>query len=146
LQTNSEALQLEQRDEQWHALDEQGHSLANAAVAVICSAADSRRFSQSRHLPLMPIRGQITHLPATAQSHLLKTVLCAEGYISPARHGEHHLGASFRFDRLDNQPSTEENIENLQLLDKLSPALTDALQPNTHDTTTLTASASLISL
>ncbi|WP_193072929.1 bifunctional tRNA (5-methylaminomethyl-2-thiouridine)(34)-methyltransferase MnmD/FAD-dependent 5-carboxymethylaminomethyl-2-thiouridine(34) oxidoreductase MnmC [Pseudomonas sp. FME51] len=143
LQTNREALQLEQRDDQWHALDDQGQSLANAAVAVICSAADSRRFHQSNHLPLKSIRGQITHLPATAQSQQLQTVLCAEGYISPARDGEHHLGASFRFDRLDNQPSAEENIENLQLLNKLSPALNDALQPNIHDPAALAARASL---
>ena len=28
-------------------------------------------------------------------------MLCAEGYVSPARGDEHHVGASFRFDRID---------------------------------------------
>ena len=143
LLTNNEALQLQQRDQHWHALDAQGHSIANATVAVICSAADSRRFHQSSHLPLKAIRGQITELPATAPSRQLRTVLCAEGYISPARQDRHHLGASFRFDRLDSEPSAEENLGNLALLDKLSPALAEALQPQRQDPATLTARAAL---
>ena len=141
---HSEALQLEQRqDRQWHALDDQQQSLANASVAVICSANDSRRFSQTSDAPLKPIRGQVTQLPATRQSGQLRTVLCAEGYISPARQGEHHVGASFRFDRLDNQPSAEENLSNLQLLNKLSPQLADMLQPEDQDPARLPARAAL---
>ena len=142
LLTNSDVLQLEQRDRHWHALDAQGQSIASAAVAVICSAADSRRFEQSSRLPLKAIRGQITELPATERSRQLRTVLCAEGYISPARHDRHHLGASFRFDRLDTQPSTEENLSNLALLDSLSPALAEALRPQ-QDPATLAARAAL---
>lgn len=129
LLTNSDALQLQRRDQHWHALDARDQAIASASVAVICSAADSQRFEQSSQLPLKAIRGQITELPATAHSRQLRTVLCAEGYISPARHDRHHLGASFRFDRLDTEPSAEENLSNLALLDKLSPALAEALQP-----------------
>ena len=141
---HSEALQLEQRhDRQWHALDNQQQSLAHASVAVICSANDSRRFSQTRGVPLKPIRGQVTQLPATRQSEQLRAVLCAEGYISPARRGEHHIGASFRFDRLDNEPSAEENRSNLQLLNKLSPQLAGMLQPEEQDPANLPARAAL---
>ena len=143
LLTHCEALQLEQRDGRWHALDDEGASLASATVAVICSANDSRRFQQTDHMPLKPIRGQVTQLPATAQSARLRTVLCAEGYISPARQGEHHVGASFRFDRLDNQPSSEENISNLALLDKLSAELAQALQTPVQEPERLPARAAL---
>ncbi|XLM22684.1 hypothetical protein MKD33_09190, partial [Chromobacterium piscinae] len=31
----------------------------------------------------------------------LRTVLCGEGYISPARGGRHCLGATFKFDTDD---------------------------------------------
>ncbi|WP_150303487.1 bifunctional tRNA (5-methylaminomethyl-2-thiouridine)(34)-methyltransferase MnmD/FAD-dependent 5-carboxymethylaminomethyl-2-thiouridine(34) oxidoreductase MnmC [Pseudomonas saliphila] len=123
LLTCSEALQLVRHEESWQALTETGEILAQAEVAVICAAADSQRFSPSAHLPLKRIRGQITHLPATEQSRTLSTVLCSEGYVSPARQDEHHLGASFRFDRLDTEPSAEENQSNLALLQSLSPAL-----------------------
>ncbi|WP_285258903.1 bifunctional tRNA (5-methylaminomethyl-2-thiouridine)(34)-methyltransferase MnmD/FAD-dependent 5-carboxymethylaminomethyl-2-thiouridine(34) oxidoreductase MnmC [Halopseudomonas bauzanensis] len=134
---------LEREGEQWQALDTEGQCLASASITVICSAADSRHFQQSSHLPLKSIRGQITHLPATEASLGLKTVLCAEGYISPARRGEHHLGASFRFDRLDTKPSTEENLSNLEILTSLSPALSTVLQPEHHDPAELTARAAL---
>src|SRR5690606_326233 len=83
------------------------------------------------------------HLPATDASLGLKTVLCAEGYISPARQGEHHLGASFRFDRLDTEPSPEENLSNLEILTSLSPALSAALRPEQYDPAQLTARAAL---
>ena len=143
LLTHSEALQLERRSGLWHALDGQQQSLASAAAAVICCANDSHRFSQTAELPLKPIRGQVTQLAATADSQQLRTVLCAEGYISPARQGEHHVGASFRFDRLDNQPSEEENQSNLQLLDRLSAQLADRLQTSQQDAASLPARAAL---
>lgn len=138
-----EALQLEHRHGTWDALGDQQQTLASAAVAVICSANDSRRFTQTSAMPLKPIRGQVTQLPANADSHALRTVLCAEGYISPARQGEHHVGASFRFDRLDSEPSIEENLSNLQLLDKLSAQLAAALQSGQLDPAELPARAAL---
>lgn len=143
LLTHSAALELRQQGNQWQILDEHQQSLAQADITVLCCAAETRRFAQSSHLPLKSIRGQITRLPATAASQQLKTVLCAEGYISPARHAEHHLGASFRFDRLDNQPSGEENLSNLALLEHLSPALGAALEVPTLKPASLPARAAL---
>ena len=122
------AISLQQTSQGWQVLDQHNHCLAAAPQVVLCTAADTRQFSQTRHLPLKAIRGQITHLPASQQSEKLRTVLCADGYISPARFGEHHLGASFRFDRLDCTPSPEENLNNLDLLDTLTPSLS-ALWP-----------------
>lgn len=142
LRTCHEALRLQQARE-WTAFDSSEKVIASAAVAIICSAADSLRFSQSAHLPLKAIRGQITHLPATDASRALRTVLCAEGYVSPARHGEHHVGASFRFDRLDCEPSAEENDSNLALLDALSPELAQALRIADLDAEQLKARAAL---
>src|SRR5690606_34220266 len=143
LLTHSEALTLERRGERWHALADDQQSLASAAVAVICSANDSRRFAQTAGMPLKPIRGQVSQLAATAASSALRTVLCAEGYISPARGGEHHVGASFRFDRLDSEPSVEENRSNLELLDKLSAQLAAALHSGQQDLAELPARAAL---
>lgn len=123
-----EALRLVYRDAQWHAVDAHGERIAAAAIAVICSAGDSQHFAQTAHLPLKTIRGQITRLRATAQSQALRSVLCGEGYVSPARGAEHFVGASFRFDRKDTEPSEEENAGNLELLASLSPDLDCALR------------------
>ena len=123
VRTTTAVADLRHDGSQWQLLNEQGDCLAASGTVIICGAHETARFSQTRHLSLKPIRGQITHLPADAHSSRLKTVLCADGYVSPARQGEHHLGASFRFDRLDLTPSEEENRHNLQLLQSLSPEL-----------------------
>lgn len=128
LLTGRDCRQLQYQDGLWQALDADGVLIHHAEVAVISAASDSLRLPQSAHLPLKPIRGQITHLPATAESRGLRTVLCGEGYISPARLDEHNAGASFRFDRFDSTPSTEENQGNLDMLRGLSPDLQQLLQ------------------
>lgn len=125
---HQEALGLRYRDALWHATDAQERDICKAPVVVICSAGDSRRFDQTAHLPLKTIRGQITHLVATRQSQALRSVLCGEGYVSPAREGEHFVGASFRFDRSDTEPSEEENASNLALLANLSSELDQAIR------------------
>ncbi|SDS63890.1 tRNA 5-methylaminomethyl-2-thiouridine biosynthesis bifunctional protein [Halopseudomonas xinjiangensis] len=134
-----------QRDSgrRWTAFDSAGDTLASAAVAVVCAAADSLRFAQTAHLPLKAIRGQITHLPATETSQKLRTVLCAEGYVSPARGGEHHVGASFRFDRIDCEPSVEESRDNLNLLPSLSADFAEAVTAQSLDPAQLKARAAL---
>lgn len=124
----AEAFDLQYREALWHAEDAEGNSICIAPTAIICTAGDSRRFAQTAHLPLKTIRGQITRLPATSQSQALRSVLCGEGYVSPARSGEHFVGASFRFDRSDTDPSEEENTSNLTLLASLSPELDAALR------------------
>lgn len=143
LQSHHEVFTLERDDATWCARDDQGVVISRATIAVICSAADSLQLAPTAHLPLKAIRGQITHIPATENSRKLRTVLCAEGYISPARHGEHHLGASFRFDRLDSEPSAEENQSNIALLASLAPSLTDALDTQSLDIARLKARAAL---
>ncbi|KUM41485.1 bifunctional tRNA (5-methylaminomethyl-2-thiouridine)(34)-methyltransferase MnmD/FAD-dependent 5-carboxymethylaminomethyl-2-thiouridine(34) oxidoreductase MnmC [Pseudomonas sp. EpS/L25] len=92
-----------------------------ADVVVVASAAQAR--SLLPELPLKAIRGQLSTLPATPRSQELATVVCGEGYLAPARHGEHCLGASFVFDRDDTEPSQAEHASNLQLLAELSPEL-----------------------
>lgn len=143
LLANHEALRLQRRAGRWQILDQHDALIAEGNVTVLCTAADTRRMAQATHLPLKAIRGQITHLPATPASRSLSTVLCAEGYVSPARAGEHHVGASFRFDRLDNQPSEEENLSNLGLLAGLSPEFAQALGADRLSPADLPARAAL---
>ena len=55
----------------WQALDETGGVIAKAPVMVIACGFDSSKFSQTNHLPLKKIRGQITAVPATNKSRTL---------------------------------------------------------------------------
>ncbi len=121
-----EVLELRKVDDHWQAWDGE-RLLADAAVVVLAGAAEVKRFAASAELPLKRIRGQITRLPQTAASQALATVVCAEGYVAPARLGEHTLGASFDFKSDDLAPSAAEHAGNLTLLEEISPDLAQRL-------------------
>lgn len=122
LLSHCQALQLRKVDDQWQALDGE-RLLASAPVVVLAGAAEIKRFAQSAELPLKRIRGQITRLAETADSQALATVVCAEGYVAPARLGEHTLGASFDFNSDDLTPTTAEHVGNLAMLEEISTDL-----------------------
>ncbi|WP_426136751.1 bifunctional tRNA (5-methylaminomethyl-2-thiouridine)(34)-methyltransferase MnmD/FAD-dependent 5-carboxymethylaminomethyl-2-thiouridine(34) oxidoreductase MnmC [Pseudomonas sp. PWP3-1b2] len=118
-----DVLDLRRLDGQWQAWDGE-HLLASAPVVVLAGAADIQRFAD---LPLKRIRGQITRLAQTAQSQALATVVCAEGYVAPARLGEHTLGASFDFKNQDLTPTATEHAGNLEMLREISTDLAHRL-------------------
>ncbi|MCF5053594.1 bifunctional tRNA (5-methylaminomethyl-2-thiouridine)(34)-methyltransferase MnmD/FAD-dependent 5-carboxymethylaminomethyl-2-thiouridine(34) oxidoreductase MnmC [Pseudomonas syringae] len=121
-----EVLDLRKADGEWQAWD--GDSLlASAPVVVLAGAAEVKRFAPSAELPLKRIRGQITRLPQTEASQALATVVCAEGYMAPARLGEHTLGASFDFKNDDLTPTAAEHAGNLAMLQEISPDLAQRL-------------------
>ncbi|MDH0896830.1 MULTISPECIES: bifunctional tRNA (5-methylaminomethyl-2-thiouridine)(34)-methyltransferase MnmD/FAD-dependent 5-carboxymethylaminomethyl-2-thiouridine(34) oxidoreductase MnmC [unclassified Pseudomonas] len=129
LLTHSEALGLRRVDGQWQALDGE-RVLAEAPVVVLAGAAEVQRFVE---LPLKRIRGQISRLPQTAASAALGCVLCAEGYVAPARGGEHTLGASFDFHSQDTAPTAAEHTGNLDLLREISTDLAERLHADRLD-------------
>ncbi len=121
-----EVLDLRKVDGHWQAWDGD-RLLASAPVVVLAGAAEVKRFAAGAELPLKRIRGQITRLPQTAASQALATVVCAEGYVAPARLGEHTLGASFDFNNDDLTPTAAEHAGNLELLQEISPDLAQRL-------------------
>lgn len=116
------AVELRHVDNQWQALDG-NRLLASARVVVLAGAADIKHFPASSELPLKRIRGQITRLAQTPASEALATVVCAEGYVAPARLGEHTLGASFDFNSDDLTPTAAEHAGNLEMLRDISEDL-----------------------
>jgi tRNA 5-methylaminomethyl-2-thiouridine biosynthesis bifunctional protein len=119
LKLHQNAVELRRESGQWQAWD--GDVLLDSAeVVILAGAADIKQFAPSAHLPLKRIRGQITRLLHTATSKTLSTVVCAEGYVAPARLGEHTLGASFDFTNEDLSTTTADHLGNLQLLQEIS--------------------------
>ncbi|MCY1266076.1 tRNA 5-methylaminomethyl-2-thiouridine biosynthesis bifunctional protein MnmC [compost metagenome] len=127
LLTHHDALELRKVEGRWQAWDGE-RLLASAPVVVLAGAAEIQRFPESAELPLKRIRGQITRLAQTPQSQALSTVVCAEGYVAPARLGEHTLGASFDFKSDDLTPTTAEHLGNLAMLEEISHDLVERLQ------------------
>ncbi|AZF01063.1 tRNA (5-methylaminomethyl-2-thiouridylate)-methyltransferase [Pseudomonas orientalis] len=125
--THREVLELDRVDDQWCARDGD-RVLASASVVVLAGAAEIKRFAPSADLPLKRIRGQITRLAQTPASQALATVVCAEGYVAPARLGEHTLGASFDFNNQDLTPTSAEHAGNLEMLREISEDLLQRLE------------------
>jgi tRNA 5-methylaminomethyl-2-thiouridine biosynthesis bifunctional protein len=137
-----EALEIARAGAQWTVRN--GRSIVAAApVVVIAGGVDSAGFPQTRHLPLRTIRGQITLVPETAASAALRTVLCGEGYVAPARGGVHSLGATHKFHDRETDVRASEHAENLERLGRLAPALHAALGADRLDPVTLAGLAGL---
>ncbi|MEG0858053.1 MAG: bifunctional tRNA (5-methylaminomethyl-2-thiouridine)(34)-methyltransferase MnmD/FAD-dependent 5-carboxymethylaminomethyl-2-thiouridine(34) oxidoreductase MnmC [Pseudomonas sp.] len=136
LLTHHQVLQLRKVDGLWQAWESEKF-LASAPLVVLATAAEIQRFEPCAALPLKRIRGQVTRLPATAQSQVLNTVVCADGYVAPSRRGEHTLGASFDFHSTDLTPTTGEHIGNLRLLEEISSDLAERLDTRQIDPHTL---------
>lgn len=62
---------------------------------VLANGANITDFEQTRKLQLTPFRGQVSHIPTTPTLNKLSTVLCCDGYFTPANSGEHSMGASY---------------------------------------------------
>ncbi len=137
-----EALALQKTASGWQVADAHGE-IAAAPVVVLANANDCRRFAQTTHLPLEPVRGQVTLLPASAASQTLKTVVCTEGYVSPARNGLHCMGATFSPEETALELRPADHAHNLATLKQLSPALYQALGAEHADPAQLQGRAAL---
>jgi tRNA 5-methylaminomethyl-2-thiouridine biosynthesis bifunctional protein len=142
LLTETQALSLRRGDHGWQVWNDK-ECLAQAPVVVLCAANDCRKFAQSTYLPLLPVRGQTTEVPATTASQNLQTVVCADGYISPALDGTHCLGATFVPEDTGLDLRRADHTSNLSMLKTLSPALHRAVNAETLDPAQLTGRAAL---
>jgi len=117
-----EAIRIEKCHDVWQVLDENG-PIDEAPVLIIAGANQSVRFSQTAHLPLQPVRGQITVMPASEASRRLRSVICTDGYVSPAIDGWHCMGATFTPDDSALDIRAGDHAANLAMLQRISPEL-----------------------
>lgn len=72
-------------------------------------------------LPLYPVRGQVSHVPTTTGLSQLKTVLCYDGYLTPAHNGAHCIGASYGRNQTDLAYRADEQEQNRARLQACLP-------------------------
>ena len=103
----------------WRAVDASGNVIAEAPVAILANGHLARRFAVSSALPLRPVRGQITCIPAEP-GRAIKAVVAREGYVTPATSfGVHVVGATYEegsTDELAREADHRANLERLNLL------------------------------
>ncbi len=125
----TEALRFERDGEgRWAVAGARG-DIVVADLLVLANAADALGFAATAGMPLDVIRGQVTSLPATLLSTSLRMVLSGEGYVTPVRGGRHSLGATFGLRDADTSIRTADTVANLAMLERLAPALAQALGP-----------------
>ena len=93
---------------------------------IVCSAYETTLLKGLAKLDLKPIRGQTSWCSAE-QAPNLKTVVCGEGYISPALNGEYCFGASFKVNDTSQDLKQDEHQHNLDLLQRALPKLFEAV-------------------
>ena len=125
--TMSTALELKRHEDMWQVWSRDG-MLAQASVVILAGANDTPQFSQSAHLPLQPVRGQITCVPATERSTHLHTIVCTDGYVSPVVKDLHCLGATFSDNDTGLDIRINDNEANLAMLAELSTELHEQLK------------------
>lgn len=106
---------LTQTDNGW-TLSTANGELCHQSV-IIANGHQADNFDQTAPIPVYPVRGQVSHVPTSADLRALNTVLCFEGYLTPANQaGEHCLGASYARNNADLEFQSADQVENQQRL------------------------------
>lgn len=119
---STQALNIQRQGDEWQVVGTDG-LLETAPILVIAAATDSANFGLTAHLPLQNVRGQITLLPATVTELPLHTIVCSDGYISPAVQGRHCLGATFDAEDADTNVKAQDHASNLAMLARTLPVM-----------------------
>ncbi len=121
LHTQREVADLVRGTHGWRAIDATGQTIAEAPVAILANGHLARRFKVSAALPLRPVRGQITCIPAEPGREV-KVVVSREGYVTPATSfGVHVVGATYEEGSTDDVAREEDHLANLERLKLLLP-------------------------
>ena len=130
----TEVAALRQSAEGWQAIDGGGKLLAGAPHVILANALAANRLLP-RPLPLTPIRGQISYLPAHLCAGLasLRQVVCRSGYITPPGAGTVCIGASFDSDDTDMAMRVADHAGNLRRLEELLPGAAEGFDATRLD-------------
>ncbi|EAW31599.1 hypothetical protein GP2143_08614 [marine gamma proteobacterium HTCC2143] len=120
---HTEVLDIELSGSKWQLSGAANQSVASADAIIIANGRDAVQFQQTAHLPVKTIRGQVTLLNSSYTHSDLNTIICHEGYITPASNGRHSLGATFDNGDTDLSLRTFDHQRNLTSLEGAVPKL-----------------------
>ena len=123
---STEIAQMQRTDHGWRLLDSTGESVAEAPLVILATGA-ATPLAPAGSLPIKPVRGQVSHLPAGSIPQLAHAA-CHEGYLTPALNGLHCLGASY-VKQSNAELRTSEHAENLRRLAGMLPGAEAAFDP-----------------
>lgn len=96
-------------------------------AVIICNAAEANTLLPDSGMWLNPVRGQMGMIAAQPSMNSLKTILCGDGYLTPEHQGQHAMGATFAPGDNDTGIREEDNLDNLEMVSRLSADFNQAL-------------------
>ncbi len=117
---NAAATHIAEEDGGWRVESRDGRQW-RAPNLVVAAGHQLPALLPFAELPLYPVRGQVSHVPTTAGLSQLKTVLCYDGYLTPAHNGAHCIGASYGRNQTDLAYRTDEQEQNRARLQACVP-------------------------
>ncbi len=126
-------LSVNRTDAGWQLLDAGNRLQAEALLLVVACGATSAELVDADWLQLQAIRGQTSQVASRGALAALKTVICHEGYLPPARGGEHCLGATFDIGDTDAAVRPADHRTNLAQLARALPGLAAELPEQVDD-------------
>ncbi|WP_415883460.1 bifunctional tRNA (5-methylaminomethyl-2-thiouridine)(34)-methyltransferase MnmD/FAD-dependent 5-carboxymethylaminomethyl-2-thiouridine(34) oxidoreductase MnmC [Neptuniibacter sp. QD34_54] len=116
----------------WQLATKSGETLS-ASHVVICNAEMANQFNQTDHLPLKTIRGQVSITQAKATNNQLNSVVCGDGYISPAHNQQYCFGATYDLQGKERNVTQDDHESNLEKLSKVLPDIHADLAAESND-------------
>lgn len=104
--------------------------IEKADIVIIANANEAQNLGLNLHLKTQAVRGQVSMLAATNASQKLKSIICSDGYLSPADNGQHCLGATFSTENRELTLNKEDHLANLSKLKCFSNPLYENLKDN----------------
>ncbi|MDF2181393.1 bifunctional tRNA (5-methylaminomethyl-2-thiouridine)(34)-methyltransferase MnmD/FAD-dependent 5-carboxymethylaminomethyl-2-thiouridine(34) oxidoreductase MnmC [Neptuniibacter sp. CAU 1671] len=104
----------------------------HTSTVILCQAEATSQFVQTQHLPLKPIRGQVSIIPASVTNQKLNQVICGDGYISPPFRDHYCFGATFELKSTSLEITDSGHDTNLHNLAKVLPDLAADFEKSKH--------------
>lgn len=111
---------IDERADGWRVESDTGRHW-QAPILVVAAGHQLPALLPFAELPLYPVRGQVSHVPTTASLSRLKTVLCYDGYLTPAHNHQHCIGASYGRNQNSLEFRAEEQQQNQARLQACLP-------------------------
>lgn len=122
IKTSQKVTALSQTENGWQITTAENKTFCHEVV-VLANGHKLTEFKQTQKLPLYPVRGQVSQIPTSENLLKLKTVLCYDGYLTPADQAKvsHCIGASHVRDNATREFSLTEQQENQQKIQQNIP-------------------------
>lgn len=104
-------------------------ALWQADAVVLCNASAAVQFSQTAHLPMKAIWGQLSFIEPEASWQALRLPLCGEGHLLPIYQGRQALGATYhpKGGAIDIERDNQANLAKLARLGMQDSATANVL-------------------